>query len=156
MMCLQEIFLFLFISSDFAFCFQTSSVATPHSNACSISASTGIAQKGDTFHDFFPFLFFHHSPSLMETAALAQGKALLQSIEPKVAVKISSNRTELWHLSQLQGLFGVLKTCTWMIKMGVQPPLIHLARVTQHPCFASLLCSRSRALPEEAWLPPLT
>lgn len=33
--------------------------------------------------------------------------------------------------------------------MGVQPPLIHLARVTQHPCLAA----GAGHSPEEAWLP---
>lgn len=65
--------------------------------------------------------------SLMQSAALAQGKALLQSTGLKVSVKISSNRIEVWHLSQLQGLFRVWKNGSWMIRRGVQPPLIHLA-----------------------------
>lgn len=68
--------------------------------------------------------------SLMETRALAQGKALLQSTGLKVCVKISSSRIELWHLTQLQGLFGVLKNCIWVIKRGVQPPLIPLACIS--------------------------
>lgn len=101
------------------------------------------SSEGRYFPWLFPFLFLHHSPcypySLVESA--------LQSTGLKVAVKISPSRIELWHLSQLQGLFGVLKNCTWMIKMCVQPPLIHLA-VIQHPCFAA----GAGHSPEEAWL----